>query len=141
MSQDADSLDRELEQHRAFLCVLARKHLHRRLWAKIDPSDVVQKTLLDAHDKRYQVTGPNVLPWLVQALRNDVRDAIDKFGRIAAKEKSLQQAVDDSVRMVNSWAVADASSPSQQAIKQEELMRLIQALLKLPEAERVAVEL
>jgi RNA polymerase sigma-70 factor (ECF subfamily) len=140
MSQDANSLDPALEQHREFLRILAHKHLHRRLWSRIG-SDVVQRTLLDAHRKRDQIRGAILLPWLVTALRNDLRDAIRKFGRIDAKEKPLQQAVDDSARMVNSWAVADVSSPSQQAIKQEELLRLVQALVQLPEVERVAVEL
>lgn len=141
MGDAANYLDPELERHREFLRVLARKHLHRRLWSKIDPSDVVQKTLLDAHRKREQLRGSNPLPWLVTALRNDVRDAIIKYGRIDAQEKPLQQAVDESLRMVNSWAVADVSSPSQQAMKQEELLRLVQALVQLPENERIAVEL
>jgi RNA polymerase sigma-70 factor (ECF subfamily) len=140
MSQKANSLDPDLEQHREFLRVLAHKHLHRRLWSRIG-SDVVQRTLLDAHRKRDQIRGPNLLPWLVTALRNDLRDAIRKYGRIDAKEKPLQQAVDDSIRMVNSWMAADASSPSQQAMKQEELLRMVGALVQLPEPERVAVEL
>ena len=140
MGQESNSLGTELEQHREFLRILARKHLDRRLWSRIG-SDVVQRTLLDAHDKRDQIRGPNLLPWLVAALRNDLRDAIRKFGRIDAKEKPLQQAVDESFRMVNSWAVADASSPSQRAIKQEDLLRVVQALVELPEAERQAVEL
>src|SRR5262249_30218628 len=42
MCQEANSLDPELERQRAYLRILARKHLHRRLWSRIDPSDVVQ---------------------------------------------------------------------------------------------------
>jgi RNA polymerase sigma-70 factor (ECF subfamily) len=141
MSQEPNILDPELERNREFLRILARKHLDRRLWSKIDPSDVVQKTLLSAHEKREQIRGSDPLPWLVTALRNDVRDAIRDFGRIDAKERAFQQAVDESVRMVHSWAVADVSSPSQRAMKQEELLRLVQALVQLPEAERIAVEL
>lgn len=140
MGQESNSLGPELEQHREFLRILVRKHLHRRLWSRIG-SDVVQRTLLDAHRKRDQIRGPNLLPWLVKSLRNDLRDAMRQFGRIDAQEKPLQRAVDDSIRMINSWEAADASSPSQQAIKQEELLRLVRALVQLPEAERVAVEL
>lgn len=141
MSRESNSLDPELERQRAVLRVLARQHLHRRLWSKIDPSDVVQQTLLDAHRKRDQIRGPNLLGWLVKALRNDLRDAIRKFGRIDEKERPLREAIDDSVRTINSWVAADASTPSQQAMKQEELLRLVEALAQLPEDERIAVEL
>ena len=141
MCEEANSLDPELERQRAYLRILARKHLHRRLWSRIDPSDVVQRTLLDAHRKREQIRGPNLVPWLVTALRNDLRDAIRQFGRIDEKEKPLREAIDDSFRTLNSWVAADASSPSQQAMRQEELLRLSKALAQLPEDERLAIEL
>ena len=68
MGREANSLDPELEQHREFLHILARKHLDRRLWSRIGFSDVVQQgrySTLTASATRFGV--PNLLPWLVTA--------------------------------------------------------------------------
>ena len=42
MDHPADEPGRILEGLRRYLCVLACMHLDRRLWAKLDPEDVVQ---------------------------------------------------------------------------------------------------
>src|SRR5438445_10856528 len=39
---------RAIETFRPYLCVLARMHLDRRLWAKLDPEDLVQTTFQEA---------------------------------------------------------------------------------------------
>lgn len=144
MSQEADVLELELERQRAYLCVLARKHLDRRLWRLIDPSDVVQGTLLDAHRKREQCRGRSEGErgaWLRKMLLNDLKDAIRKFGPIADHEQQKRQAVDQSSVWIDASLAAEQSSPSQQAIKHEELQRLADALAQLPEAEREVVTL
>ena len=46
-----------LEKHRAELGLLARLHLSPRLRGKVDPSDMVQQTLLKAHQNRRQFRG------------------------------------------------------------------------------------
>src|SRR5262245_19014888 len=57
MSLDADARGRPVERFRDYLLLLARLQIDPRLRAKLDPSDIVQQTLLKAHEKRDQFRG------------------------------------------------------------------------------------
>ena len=57
------------------------------------------------------------------------------------REWSLDAALDQSASRLEHWLAAEQSSPSQRAIRQEELLRMAEALAALPEAQRRAIEL
>ncbi len=57
MGADSENAGAGLEQFRSCLHLLARLHLDPRLKGKLDASDIVQQTLLQAHQARDQFRG------------------------------------------------------------------------------------
>jgi RNA polymerase sigma-70 factor (ECF subfamily) len=135
----------ELEKHRVYLRILAGLHFDPRLRGKVDPSDLVQQALLRAHQARAQFRGTTPAEWkawlrqiLARTMANACRD-LARGKRDVALERSLQAAVDDSSARLEAWLIAEQASPSQQAEHQEQLVRLTEALARLPDVQREAV--
>jgi RNA polymerase sigma-70 factor (ECF subfamily) len=133
-----------LERYREYLRSLARLRLDARLRSKLDPSDVVHETLLKAHTRRDQFRGhPEVelAAWLRRILANTLVDALRKFGGEVLKQRSLEADLEQSSQRLKKWLADEQTSPSERAMREEQLLRMADALAKLPEDERIAVEL
>lgn len=147
MNQSLADHGQWLERHRPYLNLLVRVHLNPRNPSKLDSSDIVQQTLLDAFAKRGQLRGTSdgeVAAWLREILKHNLADALrdqQRDKRDVRRERSLDGAIDDSFSRTQAWLAAVQSSPSQRAVKQEDLMRLSEALAKLPEAQHEAIVL
>jgi len=143
----ADKDKQVLEQYRAYLRLLARLHLDPRLRGKLDPSDIVQQTLLQAFQGLTQFRGKTpgeLAAWLRQILARNLALAVRDFARgkrDIAREQSLQQAIDASSSRLDAWLASEETSPSQRAIANEQALRLADALEKLPDAQREALVL
>lgn len=137
MSPDAPENERDLEQFRDYLRLLARTHWPPRLQGRLDPSDVVQQTLLEAHKDRQQRRGQSreqMARWLRQILMRNLANAVRDHGRHCrdvGREQSLDAADLPAVE----------PSPSEQAQRQEDALRLVAALAELPAAQREVVVL
>jgi RNA polymerase sigma-70 factor (ECF subfamily) len=135
----------ELDRFRNYLRFLADIKLDRRLRSRIDPSDIVQETLLRAYDARDAFRGTDSgqrLAWLRQILMRTVLHAL-RDARCAkrdiAREQRLDGLLEQSSRRIEQWLAADETSPSQAVQQVEELLRIADAVYKLPEPERIAV--
>ena len=147
MEAENEAWSRELESHRPLLVLLARQNLNPRLWKDVDPSGVVQDSLAEAALHRHQFlgSGPAALEgWLRRILLNNLFDAIRRVHREKRdvdREVALGGAIDESTRRLESQLAAGGPSPSQSAVKREELLGLARALERLEPAQREAVEL
>jgi RNA polymerase sigma-70 factor (ECF subfamily) len=147
MDQDGATPDQGLEKFRPYLHLLIRHRLDDRLQGKLDASGVVQQTLWEAHQGLKDFRGQSeaeVAAWLRQILVRNLTDEVRKLAagkRDLARERSLERAVEQSSTNLAAWLAKDQSSPSQQAVRQEQMLELAAAIAELPEDQRTAIEL
>jgi RNA polymerase sigma-70 factor (ECF subfamily) len=144
---DQERNQKLLHRFNEYLTFLARLQTAGRSKAKLDVSGVVQQTLLEAHKAIEELAGlseDRQAAWLRQALSNNLTDEIRRLSaqkRDIRTEQSLDASLDQSMARLGRMLPADQSSPSQRAHKNEQLLKLAEALNQLPEAQRQAVEL
>jgi RNA polymerase sigma-70 factor (ECF subfamily) len=139
-------LGRHLDGFREYLRLLARLQLRANLAGKIDLSGVVQQTLLEAYQARdgFPLDPAQQAAWLRRALANNLTDEIRRLGsrgKERVEEQSLEQALEASSARVEAWLAREESTPGRKAVRKEQLSRLAETLLQLPEDQRQAVEL
>jgi RNA polymerase sigma-70 factor (ECF subfamily) len=109
-----------------------------------DVSDVVQRTLLIAHQRAAQFRGKTEAEqagWLRAILANQVTETVRRASRPLERFGSLDVLLDrSSLRLVASLKGADPS-PVTEAERHEEVSRLTRALDRLPTDQREAIEL
>lgn len=121
--------------------------IESKLQAKIDASDIVQQTMLEAHQGLQQFRGESeeeIRGWLRRIMARNLTDEVRKCRRgkrDAGLEQSLQASLTDSSLCLERLVVADTSSPDLRAIRNEQLIRLSSAIEELPEDQRRAVTL
>jgi RNA polymerase sigma-70 factor (ECF subfamily) len=147
MTRAAEGMDESPERWRAYLLLLARLQIGPELRGKLDASDIVQETLLEAYRQRATFRGRSegeLAAWLRKLLACNLVDALRRLHagkRDASREQSLEEAVERSSARLEAFRAAEQSSPSQQAERHEQAARLAAALERLPEAQREAVEM
>jgi RNA polymerase sigma-70 factor (ECF subfamily) len=145
MSRAEDPGEEQSAKDRVYLRILAGMNWDQRLAGKLEPSDVVQETLLQAHAQRLQYRGNSEnewRAWLRTILAHKMIDAQRKHGRREKlPQRSLHAAFDESSARIESWLASPGGSPSEEAGRSERLLRLTEALACLPDDQRRAIEL
>jgi RNA polymerase sigma-70 factor (ECF subfamily) len=144
---DTEALGRLLEGRRPALRLLAQRRIPGRVAVRVDAEDVVQRTFLAAHRGFGQFLGRSeaeLAVWLRRVLENQivmvVREHTKLQKRAIRRERALDVAPGD--RSGPSPELATAlTSPSQRAIRREDVQRLAMELSALPEDQREAVRL
>jgi RNA polymerase sigma-70 factor (ECF subfamily) len=139
-------LGRLLDGFREYLRLLARLQLRANLVGKIDLSGVVQQTLLEAYQAGdgFPPQVAQQAAWLRRALANNLTDEIRRLGSRGKErvvEQSLEQALEASSAQLEALLAREESTPGHKAVRKEQLACLAEALLQLPDNQRLAVEL
>lgn len=139
---DEDGID----QYRSYLILIAQIQLAEQNRRVVDASDIVQRSLLEAHIHRAEFRGEtgNMVAWLRQILANNIQDAF-RFDRRQKRDVRRGVSLDESLSRISQRMVvglaSSVSSPSQHAIREEELIQLSDAMLQLPDDQREVVRL
>ncbi len=144
---DREALGRLLEAQRRALYRLAERQLDGRIAVRIDASDIIQQTFLEAHRSFQQFAGQDarqLTAWLEGILDHKVAGAIRDHALLQKRNVRRDRSMDDShggMAPLKQELDGGLSTPSQKAIRGEQEQLLMQALNVLPNDQREAVRL
>lgn len=139
-----------LERFRPYLNVIAQRHLDERLRGRLDFTDVVQTTFLEASRDFGAFRGESVdslLAWLRNILRNNIHTAHQQH--LATQKRSARLETRISIASESGGSSlgmehiipSDTSTPSQRMMKNEAAADLALCLERIPETQRQAIRL
>jgi RNA polymerase sigma-70 factor (ECF subfamily) len=136
---DASALGAILERYRNYLSLLAKLQIGRRLQGKIDASDMVQDTFLKAQRDFAKFRGTTEREWVCWLRRiltlhfaQLIRRYYGSQRRDVRLERQILQQFDRSSGAMELGLQDSQSSPSQKAAREEQAVRLADALQQLP---------
>lgn len=137
-SGDGSALGPLFEHYRGYLTLLARLQIGRRLQGKVDATDLVQDTFLEAHRHFARFRGgveAELVSWLRQILAGLLANLVRKYcgtqRRNLRLERELARELDRSSRTLDRSLAASQSTPSQRAARREQAVLLADALERL----------
>jgi RNA polymerase sigma-70 factor (ECF subfamily) len=141
---DDQALGELLEAYRGYLRLLARLEVGRRLRTKLDASDVVQETFLQAHRAFEEFRGSTegeVLVWLRKILASRLSKAVRHYLGTQRRDLQLERELGRSSRALQRVLALSQTSPSEGAVRRERAVLLANAVERLPEDYREVIVL
>jgi len=142
---NAEAVNQALGEFRAYLECLTWIQVDPRLRSKFGLSDVVARTLWEAYQALDRLRGldpEGQKRWLRKVHAHNLLDEIHHWKadcRDYRREQPLAEAVDESSLRLEHLLAAEDASPSEQLERQEQSLRVAEALTRLPEREREAI--
>lgn len=142
---DEQSRDELLECCRNYVNVIARTNVETWMRAKVDASDLVQQTMLEAYQGFQDFEGTSEaewLGWLKQILAHNTHDFIRKFRaakRDVKREVRMQPSPGESSPGID--LSAQLQTPSQFIIQNEREIELADAIARLSEDYQEVIQL
>lgn len=137
----------DLNRFRSYLRLLARAQVGGWVQQRVDASDIVQETLLEAHRSLAQFDGGSeaeLAGWLRRILARRLAHAFrdhTRQRRDIRRERSLEASLNASSARLEQFVASECSTPSQHAAAAERLQELAEALEALPPQQRQAITL
>jgi RNA polymerase sigma-70 factor (ECF subfamily) len=144
---DSEALGRLLEMYRNYLRLQARALLGTALRVRVDPSDVVQETFLEAHRDFASFAGDGereLIAWLRRILVRNLADQAKHHqaqGRDHRRQESLEALLQRSSDEVDAALGKGLSTPSALAARREQSVVLADALAQLRPDDREVIVL
>lgn len=145
MSASSEQVNRSLQQFKAYLETLTFIQIDPRLRVKVGWSDIIQKTLIEAWQSLEQIEAldsQDQKRWLRRMLLNNLKDEIDRWHAQQCDirlEQSIEEAAEKTSGRLDDSIAAEQSTPSENLIKRERELRILEALAQLPQRWREAV--
>lgn len=140
---DPRELDRLFGTCRNYLNVLARVQVESWLRTKVDASDLIQQTLLEAYrdfQRFHGSTEAEWLAWLRQILMHNAANFVRQYRATGKRQIGREVSVE---RLPNERGgpalVAPGASPSELCMRQEQDLLLADALAQLPDDYREVI--
>ncbi|TWT82696.1 ECF RNA polymerase sigma factor SigH [Planctomycetes bacterium CA13] len=134
-------------KYESYLRMLARVQMRRALQAKVGASDIVQQTMMQAVGAIDQFRGGTEAEfrgWLRQILARCLchldRD-MHRDKRDVRREQSMEQRLAKSSMRLEGLLAGDGPTPSQNVAAGENVLQVVMAIERLPDAQREAVRL
>ena len=142
---DAVARGKLLDLYRNYLRVLARGLIRGALRARLDPSDLVQETYLEADRDLSQFGGQSegqLLAWLRRILVRNLADQVkfhQALGRDWHRQESLDVLLEQSAINVQEALAAGLSTPSAEVSRREHAVLVADAIARLSEDYREVI--
>jgi RNA polymerase sigma-70 factor (ECF subfamily) len=135
---NAAALGQLLELYRNYLRLQALALIGTGLRVRLDPSDLVQETFLEAHRDFPRFAGHTegeIVAWLRRILVRNLADQLKRHragGRDYRRQESLEAKLDRSSQDIEQSLQTGLSTPSGRAAEREQSVVLADALAALP---------
>lgn len=136
--------DRVLSLYRPYLRLVVGRKLPKLVSRRIDGSDIVQHTLMDAERGLSDFRGatePELTAWMITLLERNLLQCIrSNTAEKRDVRREARELGDGSAELIWHGISCDGSTPESNVFRGEAALLLAQALEQLPEAQRMALE-